>query len=850
MFHSGKTQISMNQHPFAFWSVPATELLQQLQTTPQGLTSDEAQQQLRRYGANLLRPKKRLDALALLLAQFKSPIILLLLFSAGLSFFLREPTDALIILAIVLLSSFLGFWQERGAANAIEKLLAIVQIKASVLRDGSPKDIPVEEIVPGDVVILNAGDSIPGDCLILESKDLFINEATLTGETYPDEKTAGVLAAETPLGQRTNTLFMGTHVVSGTAQAVVVRTGMDTEFGQVSERLKLRPPETEFEHGVRRFGYLLMEVGLVLVIAIFAINVYFERPVLDSLLFALALAVGLTPQLLPAIISVNLAQGAKRMAFQKVIVRRLASIENFGSMNVLCSDKTGTLTEGVVRLHSSLDVDSNESERVLLYAYLNAFYETGFTNPIDEAIRVHRQFDVSGYRKLDEVPYDFIRKRLSILVSKGDTHLMVTKGALPNVVAVCSSAETSDGTIVDMAAAREQIQRHFEELSGKGFRTLGVAYRDVGSDSLITKSHETGMTFLGFLAFFDPPKPGIVETLSHLKHLGVSLKIITGDNKLVAANVGQQVGLPNPQILTGSDLRHMRDEALLRRVNEVDVFAEVEPNQKERILLALRKSGNVVGYMGDGINDASALHAADVGISVDSAVDVAKEAADIVLLGKDLEVLLHGVREGRTTFANTLKYVFITTSANFGNMFSMAGASLFLPFLPLLPKQILLTNFLTDFPAMTIATDSVDRELVEKPRRWNIRFIRDFMITFGIVSSVFDYLTFGTLLFVLRATTDQFRTGWFLESVITELLILLVIRTQRPFFKSKPGKHLLIATLVIVGVTLILPYSPLSGLLGLTPIPTPFLLVLGGITALYITASEVAKRIFYKRAQF
>ncbi len=837
------------EQPPPFWSIPATEMLQQLHAEKEGLTSDEARQRLARYGSNLLKPKKRSDVLTLLLGQFKSPIILILLFATGLSFGLSDPVDAFIILAIVLASGLLGFWQERGATNAVEKLLAIVQIKAAVLRDGGPTEIPVEEIVPGDVVILNAGGIISGDCLVQESKDLFVDEATLTGETYPVEKSVGVLAADTPLGQRTNALWMGTHVVSGNAQAVVVQTGKQTEFGKVSERLNLRPQETDFEHGIRRFGYFLMEVTLVLVFAIFAINVYLARPVLDAFLFSLALAVGLTPQLLPAIISINLAHGAKRMAQGKVIVKRLASIENFGSMNVICSDKTGTLTEGVVRLHSALDVEGAPSEKVLLYAYLNAFYETGFTNPIDEAIRTHRQFDLSGYQKQDEIPYDFLRKRLSVLVSHGDTHLMLTKGALPNVLAVCSSAEAGGGTLVEIAAARERIQRRFEEFSTQGFRTLGIAYRNMGAGSVIHKTDEAGMTFLGFLVLFDPPKPDIVKTIGSLKDLGVSLKIITGDNRLVAASVSRHLGLSNTPVLTGPDLRQMSDGALLTQVVAADVFAEIEPNQKERIILALRKAGNVVGYMGDGINDASALHAADVGISVDSAVDVAKEAADIVLLEKDLSVLVQGVREGRTTFANTLKYVFMATSANFGNMFSMAGASLFLSFLPLLPKQVLLTNLMTDFPEMTIATDRVDTEMVAYPRRWDIKAIRKFMITFGLVSSVFDYLTFGVLLFLLHATPEQFRTGWFLESVVSASLIVLVIRTRNPFFKSRPSKSLFTATLVVVIVTLILPFTPLAPLFGFGRLPISFLLMVGIIIALYLIAAEVTKRLFYRKVK-
>jgi Mg2+-importing ATPase len=713
-----------SQYQQSYWSVPASEFLQRLQTTTKGLTEDEAVKRLKQYGSNFLKPEKRSDALALLLAQFKSPVTLILIFAGALSYFLSDPVDALIILIIILISSLLGFWQERGATNAVKKLLSIVKTKADVLRDGKQRQIPLEEIVPGDVVLLSAGDLIPGDCLILQSKDLFVNEATLTGETFPVEKTAGVLPQETMLSHRTNSLFMGTNIASGSAEAVVAGTGSSTEFGKVSARLKLRPPQTEFERGVQRFGYLLMEVTLVLVVATFAINVYFARPVLESLLFSLALAVGLTPQLLPAIISINLARGAQSMAKEKVIVKRLASIENFGSMNVLCSDKTGTLTEGAIKIQSVIDFNGKETETALLYAYLNAFYQTGFTNPIDEAIRAYH-LDLSGYTKLDEVPYDFIRKRLSILVSKDDTILMVTKGALQNVLDVCTLVETSEGTTVEISGVRGEIEQRFEDLSDKGFRVLGIAYKKSGTGKLITKDNEVGMTFMAFLVLFDPSKPKIVETIRELKHLGISLKVITGDNRLVAANISKQVGFPSPRILSGSELREMSDEALLGQVNEVDVFAEVEPNQKERIILSLEKAGNVVGYLGDGINDASALHSADVGLSVESAVDVAKESADIVLLEKDLGVLVHGVKEGRKTFANTLKYVFMATSANFGNMFSMAGASLFLSFLPLLPTQILLTNLMTDFPETTISTDAVDVEMLDQPRRWNVSFIYD-----------------------------------------------------------------------------------------------------------------------------
>jgi Mg2+-importing ATPase len=819
-----------------FWSTPTADLLAEIGSSSQGLAGTEAQNRLLRYGPNTLRARRRTDTFTLLLRQFKSPIILILVIAAVIALILKDRVDAGIILGIVVVSGLLGFWQEHGATNAVEKLLAIVQVKATVLRDGQSVDIAVEEIVPGDVVLLNAGDIVPGDCLLLESNGLFADEATLTGETYPVEKQPGTLPADTPLAKRANSLFMGTHVVSGTAAAVVVHTAKDTEFGRVSERLRLRAAETEFEHGVRRFGYFLAEVTMVLVLVIFGINVYLHRPVLDSFLFSMALAVGLTPQLLPAIISVNLARGAKRMAEAKVIVKRLAAIENIGSMNVLCSDKTGTLTEGEVRLYAALDVNGAESDRVLLLAYLNAFFETGFQNPIDVAIKSYRELDVSGYQKLGEVPYDFLRKRLSILIEKDEARFMVTKGTLTNVLEVCT----------DLGAVRSDIQRQYAALSSEGYRVLGIAYRDLGPASDISRDDEKDMTFLGFLVFFDAPKLGIVDTLKGLKNLGVSVKMITGDNPLVAASVGKQVGLSGSAILTAKDLHELSDEALRARVNAVDIFAEIEPNQKERIILALRKAGNVVGYLGDGINDASALHAADVGLSVNTAADVAKEAADFVLLEKDLAVLARGVREGRRTFSNTLKYVFMATSANFGNMFSMAGASLFLSFLPLLPKQVLLTNLMTDFPEMTIASDNVDPEMVAVPRRWDIRFIRRFMLVFGLLSSVFDYATFGVLLLILRAGSAEFRTGWFTESVISAALVVLVIRTRRPVFRSVPSWRLLTATVLVVAAVIVIPFTPLGSPLGFTRIPPLIYAGIGGIVVLYVLAAEVAKSLFYR----
>jgi Mg2+-importing ATPase len=832
-----------------YWSQPPDSLLVALGSTADGLSTAEAQGRLQRFGRNVLEARERETSLKLFLGQFKSPIVLILLFATGVSAVTGEWVDAVIILAIVLGSALLSLSQEYSANTAAEKLRAQVTIKTTVLRDGQPQSLPAGEVVPGDVILLSAGSLVPADGVLLKARDFYVNQAALTGETFPVQKSPAWVVAQASLAERTNCVFMGTNVRSGSARALIVQTGTATAFGQIAQQLTLRPPETEFERGIRRFGYLLTEMMMLLVLIVFAVNVFFHKPVLDSLLFSIALAVGLTPQLLPAIISINLSKGSQTMAAHGVIVRQLESIENFGSMDVLCTDKTGTLTEGVVQLDGALDVAGQPSDEVFRYAYLNARLQTGLFNPLDEAILARAQPDVTGVTKVDEVPYDFVRKRLSVVVQERGRRLLVAKGALDNVLAVCTQAQQGETVVQLDDDHRARIRQRFEEWSEQGFRVLGLATKGISPQPSYTRDDEREMVFQGFLLFFDPPKSGVQETIADLANLGVGLKIITGDNRLVALHTAEAVGLAVTGMLTGAELNDLRDEALWQVVERTTLFVEVDPNQKERIILALQKRGHVVGYMGDGINDAPALHAADVGISVDRAVDVAKEAADFVLLEQSLAVLHEGILLGRTAFANTLKYVFITTSANFGNMFSMAGASLFLPYLPMLPMQILLTNFLTDFPAMTIAGDSVDREMIERPRRWDIGFIRRFMFTFGAISSLFDYLTFGTLLLVVRATTDQFRTGWFLESVLTELLILLVIRTRRPLFKSRPGRYLLMATLIVAGATIALPYLPLNRLLGLTPLSLPVLGVLTGITVLYITASEVAKRSFYRKAQ-
>lgn len=834
-----------------YWSYPPDRLLAALESTSAGLSSEEARRRLQQYGLNILKARRQATALGLFLNQFKNPLVLILVFGAIVSIFAQEWTDAAIVLVIILGSSLLSFWQEYRATNAVEELRARVQVKVTVLRGGQPQAIPAEAVVPGDVIQLAAGSLIPADGVLLEANDLFVSQAVLTGETFPVAKEPGTVAAHAGLAGRTNCVFMGTSVRSGSALALIIRTGTATAYGQIAERLTLRPPETEFERGIRRFGYLITQVMVGLVVAVFAINVLLQRPPIDSLLFAVALAVGMAPELLPAIISITLARGAQDMAARGVIVRRLNAIENLGSMDMLCTDKTGTLTLGVVKLNSAVDAQGAPSACVLRAAYLNAAFQSGLPNVLDDAIVSHANevgLAAAPDTKAGEIPYDFVRKRLSVAVQDGAGHRrLITKGALENVLAVCTQVQQGDQLVALEEAHRERIRQLYTTWSSHGYRVLGVATKPLDAQTRLTRADESDLRFAGFLLFFDPPKPSIQQTIADLANLGVQIKIITGDNRLVAAHVADVVGLPVTGLLTGDQISELSDEALWNQAKRTTLFVEVDPNEKERIILALRRMGHVVGYMGDGINDAPALHAADVGISVDQAVDVAKEAADFVLLRQDLDVLRQGIEEGRTTFANSMKYVFTTTSANFGNMFSMAGASMFLPFLPLLPKQILLNNFLSDFPSMAIATDNVDRELVETPHRWNVRFIRDIMVIFGLISSVFDYLTFGVFLYIIRASPVEFRTGWFVESLLTELLITLVLRTRQPVFKSKPGRYLWLSTLIVTVIALAIPYLPLNGLLGFTPLPPLILIALLVITGLYIAVSELAKRIYYAR---
>ncbi|MDB5953677.1 magnesium-translocating P-type ATPase [Ramlibacter sp.] len=837
----------------AYWSVPHEQLLAQLRGDAGGLSAAEGAQRLAQYGPNTLDATRKAGALGLYANQFKSPLVLILIIASVVSLAASEWVDAGIVLVVVFGSTALGFVQEYVAGNAVEKLRSQITMTSTVLRGGAAVSLPSSRVVPGDVVQLAAGSLVPADGVVLAARDFLVDQAALTGEAFPVEKVPGVVAADTGLAARSNCVFMGTSVRSGTANVLVAATGKSTAFGQIAGKLALRPPLTEFEQGIHRFGYLLTRVMLAMVIVVLAINIFMARPPIASLLFALALAVGLTPELLPAIISITLSHGAKRMAALGVIVRRLNAIENLGSMDVLCTDKTGTLTAGIVELDGAFDVDGQASASVLRLAGINARLQTGMANPLDEAISRAASHDgaagLTEVRKIDEIPYDFVRKALSVVAADATgERTIVTKGALDNVLAMCIGARTAAAVTPLDAAIRANIQALYEEWSGQGFRVLGVASRVLEDRTgSYTRADECGMCFAGFLLFLDPPKDDVREVIVDLARRGVQLKMITGDNIKAACHVAATIGLPVALTLTGRQLNEMSEEALRHAAQEATVFAEVDPNQKERIILALRKAGHVVGYMGDGINDAPALHTADVGISVDTAVDVAKDAADFVLLRKDLGILRQGIDEGRRTFANTLKYILTTISANFGNMFSMALASVFLPFLPLLASQVLLNNFLSDIPATTIASDNVDADMVATPRRWDTQFIRDYMVVFGLVSSVFDLLTFAVLLWLFQAAAQEFRTGWFVESLLTELVIALVVRTRGLFWRSRPSKLLLASTLAVIALTLLLPYLPFAGALGFVPLPAPLMLAMIALTLAYVVATEFAKKFFYTR---
>jgi Mg2+-importing ATPase len=823
-------------------------LLQHLQTSENGLTSVQALNRLGTTGPNEPAAPERVGGVRAILFLLANPLVLILLIAAAISAFLGEGINAAIIVGIVLVGGAVNFVQSYRSQRALERLRHSVASTASVLRDGQWCELPRRQLVPGDIVRLTAGDVVPADARLLHSKDLHVQQAALTGESMPVEKEAHQTSElPTQLADRSDTVLMGTSVVSGTATAVVEATGRATAFGDIAARLAARVPETEFERGIRRFSFFIMQTVLFLVLFVFLVSIALRHNALETLLFVVALAVGLTPEFLPMIIAVTLAQGAVHMARKKVIVKHLAAMQNFGSMDILCSDKTGTLTSGSMALERKLDPLGTPCEEPFLLAYLNSLHETGIKSPLDAAILQNGHPDVAEYRKLDEIPFDFERRRLSVVVEKAGKRLVITKGSPPEVLGVCSAYElTGQSQALDIQA-RCRCQNTYQQLNTQGFRVLAVAYRDAPAQAAYRAADEQGLTLAGFLAFSDPVREDAADAISDLHHDGVQVKVITGDNDLVARHICEQVGLDVSRVVLGDDIDRMTDAALGHVAEQAAVFARVSPAQKNRIVLALKHRGHVVGFLGDGINDAPSLHAADVGISVGEAADVAKDAAEIILLEHSLRVLHSGIIEGRKAFGNVMKYLLMGTSSNFGNMFSMAAASLFLPFLPMLPVQVLLNNFLYDLAQVTIPTDRVDASLIHKPRRWDISLIRDFMLFVGPISSLFDFLTFAALLILFDGSEAHFHTGWFVESLVTQTLVLFIIRTAGNPFRSRPSYALTSTVWIVVMIGAGLPLTPLAPSLGFTAMPAGFYLFVIGVTASYLSLVEVVKRRLMRR---
>lgn len=808
-----------------------------------GLSSEEARERLKRVGPNQPTGERNGHVLAELFGLFANPLALVLLGAAGVSAWLGDSTGAAIIVAIVLIGAGINFAQTYRSSRAILRLRAGVAVTATVFRDGEWHEVLRREVVPGDVICLSAGDLVPADARLLTARDLHVQQAALTGESLPVEKEAAHGPNSGPLttGDR-DAVFFGTSVVSGTATALVAATGPATAFGEIAARLAARPPETEFDRGTRRFGLFITQAVLVLVFFVFLTGAALRRDPLQSLLFAVALAVGLTPEFLPMITAVTLSAGAVRMARQKVVVKHLAAMQNLGSMDVLCSDKTGTLTMGEMELVTVTDPLGAGAERPLTLAGVNSAFETGIKSPLDAAILRHGQHDTSAYRKVDEVPFDFERRRLSVAADGPDGRVLITKGAPEGVLACCTHYEAGSGVAPLDAAAREKVAGVIVGLCKEGYRLLAVAVKVAPGQESFRAADESGLTLVGLLAFLDPPRADAAEVIRALRDDGVAVKVLTGDNDLVARHVCEQVGLDVGRVLVGDDIDGMSDSALGHVAEETSVFARLSPGQKNRVLVALKARGHVVGFLGDGVNDAPSLRAADVGITVSTAVDVAKDAAEVILMEPGLGVLHTGIAEGRRAFGNVMKYLFMGTSSNFGNMLSMAIAVAFLPFLPMLPVQILLTSLLYDAAQLAIPTDRVDPGYVRKPRRWDIGLIRRFMLTVGPVSSLFDFLTFAVLLHLFHAGEARFHTGWFVESLATQTLVLFVIRTGGNPFRSKPSRPLVVAVLAAVAIGVILPYSPLAAPLGFVPLPAGYLLFVIVTTAVYLLLVEAVKR--------
>lgn len=834
-------------------------VLKELETQLSGLEDGEAEARLNKYGMNEIAREKKLSAVAHFINNFKNPLVILLSVLAAVSYLTGDIRATLVILVMVVLGVVLRFFQELRADNAAEELKAMISNKATAVRGGKEIELPLKMIVPGDIVLLAAGDMIPADVRVISAKDLFVNQSALTGESLPVEKyPLPVREAANPL-ETENLCFMGSNVVSGTAVAAVVHTGGRTYFGSLSADIMAERELTSFDKGINRFTWLMIRFMAVMVPVVFLVNGLSRHNWLEAFLFALAVAVGMTPEMMPMIVSVNLSKGAIMMSRKKVIVKRLNAIQNFGAMDILCTDKTGTITEGKIVLEKHLDVRGEQSARVLHYAYLNSYHHTGLKNIMDDAILAHSKLEEdlqadTKYHKIDEIPFDFTRKRMSVIVEdeKG-LNILICKGAVEEVMD-CSDRVEIDGSILPMLPEyKENAQKISRDLNAQGFREIAIAYKempDAPDTPVYETKDESDLVLLGFLAFLDPPKDSATDALKELENSNVAIKILTGDNDVVTSYICRQVGLPVENILLGSQIADMDKEQLSEAVNRTTVFAKLAPEQKEIIIEALQSSGHVVGFMGDGINDAPALKSADVGISVDSAVDIAKETSDIILLDKDLLVLKDGVMEGRRVFGNIIKYIKMAASSNFGNMFSVVGASAFLPFLPMLPIQVLANNLLYDFSQTTIPSDEVDADWLEKPRQWQIKGIRRFILFIGPISSIFDYMTYFIMLYVFNCwnNPELFHTGWFVESIFTQTLIIHVIRTNKiPFIQSRASWPLIFSSICIVSAAAWLTVSPFAGTLGFVPLPGFYWLLLAGMMLSYIILTQLVKTWFIRK---
>jgi P-type Mg2+ transporter len=845
-----------NAHPAAnpkvpFWNQPLDAVLSDYRTSAKGLLSAEAERRLQQYGLNDATGPHRPHAMVRFMGRFRNPLVIILLVASALSAVTGDVASFVIVVTIILLSVLLDFVQETRAQNAVDALQQKVALRAAVLRDEVPKQLAVSMLVPGDVVTLSAGDLVPADGRLLACRDFFINQALLTGESYPVEKYASDLAESvTETSGASNVALAGTSVISGSATLLVCRTGRATALGMLASTLIAKPPPNAFEMGLHRFSGLILRITVVLVLLVMAESLMFHRAWLDSLMFALALAVGLTPELLPMIVTVTLSRGAVRLARQRVIVKWLPAIHNLGAMDVLCTDKTGTLTEARIKLMRHVNPLGQESERVFEFAFLNSHFETGLKSPLDKAILEHGKFDTEPWHKIDEVPFDFERRRVSVLLEKEGMRLLIVKGAPEDVLRLSTHSETSDGTTQPMTPAlRAELRGRFEQLGAEGMRALGIATRQVGLEHGGTAiiEDETELTFAGFAVFLDPPKVSAGAALRALAASGVSVKVLTGDNERVARHLCIELGLPESDVVTGDELAAMSDEALLNRIARANLFCRITPTQKLRVLLALKHTGQSVGFLGDGINDAPALHAADVGISVDGAADVAKAAAQVILLEPDLGVLHDGVVEGRRTVINVDKYILMASSANLGNIISMVVAGVILPFLPLLPIQVLLTNLIYDFAQMGLPVDRVDPEAIERPVHWDIRMIERFMLVMGPVSTVFDMLTFGVLLLLLHAGETLFRTGWFVESLVTQILMIFAVRTRRHFFASQPHPSVTALAFGTAALTLALPLLPVGTWFNFVTPPIPYFAFLPLVVGGFLVTIEFVKQVFYTK---